>query len=352
MNLRIPCKNWTHRHATDWLLLLLIIAASITGCSKAQSPSTSTQGPPSQNPTPPPAIAAASAPVPQGPAQFSVLAQSGQCPDWLKSLLTSKLGVPVQVQTVESPEQAVQALSASDSHFDLALVADRAVPALIHAKALRELPAFPTDGFDHRFLGHDFIDRDNRYSLPYGWNIYALAFHTTAKIHPQHWLDLNSSALLAQTVFVDQPVAKPLDANARYWANRRKIAIPSGNALSGTIPKVDPSAANCWAAPYGVLRTRFQGKTDWQMLIPEDGSIVILYNAILPISAQRPDLADRAISTLFDPAVAAHLDSDNAQAVTQPAALPLTPADQSKDPLLYPNLGVMDRCAFSHNTRP
>jgi spermidine/putrescine-binding protein len=228
-------------------------------------------------------------------------------------------------------------------------VADRIIPALIKGNALRPLPEPHDFGFDFHYVGHGFVDKDNKYSLPYGLSLMTVGFRTTVKSQVQHWADLDNPSIAKTTFFFDPVPIKLLDEKGRTWATVKKNILPEQDPLAGPLPAVNLASANYAVGPYGAMKLALGTEAaGWKFVLPEDGSIIYLYHVVLPTSGQRPDLADTLFPLLFDPTVTSHLDSDNILATTQPAALALSPPDQAHDVVLYPPLPVLSHCVFSH----
>lgn len=263
-----------------------------------------------------------------------VLALPGHFPDWLKTSLEEKLKTKIDVQTYATPEEAETDLTAPNAHFDLALIADRIVPGLIQAKALRPLPVTLGAKPDHLYLGHDHIDRDNHFAWPYAWSLVELAYNSTAVHNPPDSIDL-----------------KGLEKKGQSWVALKPL---SGWNPEAFVPDTESNGGVHFDGmpfyrvnSYGVLHRVQAGQSYWKYVLPKEGSIILLYHLVLPASGTNPAVADTAVALFMDPANTARLASENWLAVTQKEALPLVPAELAHDPLLYPPLSIMNRCSFA-----
>jgi spermidine/putrescine-binding protein len=272
-----------------------------------------------------------------------ILAPAGHFSDWLRTDLEQKLKAKIEIQTYATPEEAQAALTAPNAHFDLALVVDRIIPALLQANTLRPLPVTQGVRPDHVYMGH-YFDRENRFVLPYAWNLLEIAYNSTVvKDPPPHWIDLSSPSLAKHTFFADAATVKRLNEKARQWAELKRL--PGAEGTFQSLPT--KAEATVQVDGYGALRQAFSSQVNWKYVLPEEGSIILLYHLALPVSGTNPAVADSAVALFMDPANTARLTSENGLAVTQKEALPLVPPTQAHDPLLYPSISVMSKCAFA-----
>ena len=308
------------------------------------------------NRTPQVPVITASTPQPTRPptpfvtgGSLRVLAPPGHFPDWLKTGLEEKLKARIEIRTYATPEEAKADLTAADAHYDLALIPDRIVPQLVQVHALRPLPETLGAKPEHLYLGH-YFDRDNRFAWPYAWNLMELAYNSTEmKAPPQHWTALASPEMARKTFFTDSFSVKALEQKGRHWAEVKHLpGTGEPDALQATPPAQATEAdAAIRVDGYGPLRKALAGQPDWKFVLPEEGSIILLYHLGLPASGTNPAVADSAVALFMDPANTARLASENKLAVTQKEALPLVPPELAHDPLLYPPLALMNRCSFA-----
>jgi len=263
-----------------------------------------------------------------------VLALPGHFPDWLKASLEEKLRTKIEVQTYATPEEAETDLAAPNAHFDLALIADRIVPGLIQAKALRPLPVTLGVKPDHLYLGHDHIDRDNRFAWPYAWSLVELAYNSTVVHNPPNSIDL-----------------KGLEKKGQSWVALKPLSVWNPEAF---VPDTESNGGVHFDGTpyyhvdgYGVLRRALSGQSCWKYILPKEGSIILLYHLTLPENGTNPAMADAAVALFMDPANTARLASENGMAVTQKEAFALVSPELAHDPLLYPPFAVMSRSSFA-----
>lgn len=287
------------------------------------------------------------APPPVPGSILRVLAPAGHFPDWLQQNLGQKLQTKIEVTVYAHPDEARTLLAAAGSHFDLALIPDRIVPALIAANSLRPLPAAQGVRPDHLYLGH-YFDRDNKFVLPYAWGLLEIAYDSDKLKDPPHdWIDLSAPAVAKRTFFADPAMIQALDQKGIHWASSQHRTVSDDALQKETQNPVTETEATVRVDTYGALKQALAGQAAWKFILPPEGSIIVLDHLALPAGGTNPRVADNAVALFMDPANTSRLAAEIGAAVTQKEALPLVAPEQAKDPLLYPPMSVLNRCSFA-----
>jgi len=342
------------RIVPSFCLLSLLL---LSGCTPPPTPPSTGTFPPEEKTQPvvePTPVAAS--------AGARILAPVGHVPDWLKEDLAKKLGKDVEIDTYTSDTEALDKLHAKEPVYDVALVSDRVVAPLIKEQKLAPLPATqPELKADPVFL-HHYFDFANHYSFPYAFSLAGVACRPgDVKPVPLKWVDVFSEANLKKAVLPDDA---ELVAKLSGKANTKAApSAPTGDAPPENAAKVKPAAtttATNSPAPVeiklqvppieidsmAVLKKKFSGDKAWRFILPEEGSAIYLYHAVVPATEPADGPAAMLLAELFNPDNLAKMDAENDLGVTLKAALKQVPVTAAQDVQIYPPSKTMDKCYF------
>lgn len=269
-------------------------------------------------------------------AALRLLAPEGQLSDSFKQDLAAKVGSEVIIDTYASNDEAVKKLSAEGPAYSLALVSYRIVPHLISEQKLAALPTLAASLAPAPKFLHHFYDRDNKYSLPYAYSLAGMAVRAEIKTPPVTWgqlfLEANftQSRLPQDSAFISSLAAK---------ANLRNSTLSSSATTEGESRPIQvDSVAN--------LKKKFATQPGWRFVLPGEGSVIFLWNVVIPANSPFPDKSAAWLAAFLAPENTTRIAEDNYLGVTQPAALKLLPAVSTGDLAIYPRAEILDRCIF------
>jgi hypothetical protein len=190
-----------------------------------------------------------------------------------------------------------------------------------------------------KFLHHLF-DPESRYAWPYGWTWLGGAFspvtpalpatNTTAASAPiLSWRDLDRLSALT--------VVEPREPALQEAAKRlvpAAVPVAKAGAPSGTLTLDNLS----------YLKTTLPQAT---FLPPPIIPMATLYHWVLLKDSSRMEAAGEFLKLTCSPENTAKLAASNFLSVTQKAALPFLPPEQSGDASLYPKESVLDHVEFA-----
>jgi len=367
------------------LVALLLLAA----CSRAQHPAESPQPSlpsvlpataPATTPAPAPEVAATNSPapapaIPAAPAGKPVeiasaphpvetttpqappvtappasaptlrfLVPAGHGAAWLVDELGTTVGANVTVRTYATDAEFEAAFHSPDAPFDIVGITDRTAAALVAQHQLRDLPdnlAPPLAQPAPEFL-HHYFDPLNRQTWPYGFTLYGfVAPAAGAAGPPRAWRGLAGEASLA--------FAGDAALRAALWEIALNKPPGAGDPLPPAWQKAaldTPAAGAAGARVDTIAHFRSLPDAGGEVILPAEGSAIVLYSWAIPADAPQPQLAEAALRALASPARAARIAAENHLAAVQPEARRVLPPAATADPLVYPPEHLLNQCRF------
>lgn len=269
-------------------------------------------------------------------------------------------GIKVYLNYYSSNEELLVKLKATRGvGYDLVIPSDYAVGLLVQEELLKPLERkrlYFWPRINRRLLGHPY-DPDNRYSIPFAWEIFGFGvdktffkqyslvpswkmlfdpqprYHITMINDPMEAVQFAAFYLFGETQTLDaeqvQKVRKLL-IRQKQWVEAYAEFRGDYFLATKNCPVVVASSSYIW---------RTMRHFDFvDFVVPREGTFITIENLSIPIASQKEDLVYRFINYLFRPAtIAAHYQTYGFYPAT---------TDQ---PLAYDNF---DRLHFIHELVP
>ena len=336
-------------HPCLTLLLRFIFALSTLGSlaavapfavtARAQEITPESAPAPQSSPAPAPAAPTPAPAAGKGPA-LRVLAPADHMPAWLQKQITTRTGANVALDPYKTDEEALQKAMKAAPAYDLVAVSDRVASELIRAQKLSPVTwPLNKDLVYNRYRGH-YFDQENHFTLAYAVSLSGYAYKIADFPKPPNgWDDVLGSADMAGIYWRPDPswrLALLRHAGKSAETNDARLTAPpaaTARLVVDTIPEL--------------CRRFARDSRNWKIVLPNNGSIITLYQVAIPVGAEHPREALGAVQEIFTPRTMAALSMETLTAVTMPSAYKQLPAQFASHPLLYPSERALDNSVFA-----
>ena len=297
--------------------------------------------------------------APEPPTELLLYDWEDDIPQHVLDQFTQETGLPVKFVTYESTEEAAAQLRTGAS-YDLAVIENRFIPALIEEKVLRELdqsllPNFKNISPNFRGL---IYDPENTYTVPYSWGTSGMVMRSDLQTAIRRWADLWNLGDAGRVVFYRGQPRETISLTLKslgFSANSEKPAELQAvvERLLELRPIVEFSedydpvtvaralADGVAVAAMGYAFDVSEGKAlgvDLDYVLPEEGGLLWGDNFVVPAASAHPVEAQQLIDFLLRPEISAAIMNEKTFAMANEAALPfVTPELASNETVFPPN---------------
>ncbi len=281
-------------------------------------------------------------------------------------------GVKVNLHTFEDEEEGVAAIQSDPSAYDLVVVSDSEIPALVEMNALapvehRNIPNLAN--LYPRFSSPPW-DPDLQYSVPYLWGTTGLAVNR--EFLPEEvssWGVLFDPRFRGHVAMLNN-VWEVMGAALRYQGHSmnthdRDAINSAADLLSQQVPllvgymqPIDLRdaliAGDVWVAQEysGEAFQAADSNENVEYIIPDEGAPVWLDSFVLPVDSPSKYTAEVFLNYVLRPEVNAQIVNDLWYATANEAAEPYIDEEILADPAIYPSPDVMSRLEFWEENLP
>ncbi|MCI0381882.1 MAG: extracellular solute-binding protein [Chlamydiae bacterium] len=234
-----------------------------------------------------------------------------------------KTGIKIHLNFYSSNEELLVKLRATETlGYDLIIPSDYAVPLLIKENLLKELAktklTFIND-LNPLLMGH-FFDPENRYSIPFEWEIFGLGvdqdFFHNVDFQPS-WQLLFEPTFPYKIAMLNDPVEAVSFAALYLYQNTEKLSQEElagvRNLLIGQKKSVEAYAdfrADYFLATKNCPVALASSSYIWRskrifpfikFVIPKEGTFITIENLCIPILSKKEELVYQFINYLYTP---------------------------------------------------
>jgi spermidine/putrescine transport system substrate-binding protein len=279
-------------------------------------------------------------------------------PQHVLDQFTQETGLPVKFVVYESSEEAAAALRAGAS-YDVAVVENRFIPALIEEKVLAKLdrsllPNFKNVSPNFRGLMYD---PDNAFSVPYSWGTTGLVVRPDLLTAPiRKWSDLWSVSERERVAFYRGQARETISLTLKslgFSANsedpaelqavlERLLALRPSVEFSEdydpvTIARVLAEGIAVAAMGYGFdVKEGHALGVELAYVLPDEGGLLWGDNFVVPATSAHPAEAQQLIDFLLRPEISATIMNEKGFATVNEAALPFVAPEVAHDATVFP----------------
>jgi len=334
---------WPGEPITRLACIILLLASFLPACTSLASPP---------------------APAPPPVKELILYNWEEYMPQPVLDAFQAEYGVRVTVLTYGSQEEAVENISTEKAVYDIAVVENEYIPALVAGGLLaeidyRHLPNFKNISQNFRDLA---FDPGNKYSVPYNWGTTGLLVRSDLVEKPiRRWSDLWDSSYPGKVAAREIPselisiavksLGYPLNtdsaadlrlASERLLELKSKILFVPVAAEEGVAALLDGEAAILVGWPGDAIFAQSQNDAITYIL-PEEGSM--LWGDSFVISAKSPqqDTAERFVDFLLRPEISAEIINTYSYPSANEMALPFIDPEIAANPIVYPPNEVIQK---------
>ncbi len=283
----------------------------------------------------------------------------------------ARTGTRVEVSLFESTEEMLAKLqhASGTRQYDLVVVANQSVPAMARLELIQPLDPALLPGREHlseRFRRPPY-DPEERWSVPYLWGTVGLLYDRAK--HPDldaSWATLFDPARQVGPFILIDEARDQLGAALKYLGHSASTTDPAQLKAAGELLLTAKRSERCLGFEGGVGgKNRVAGgladlAVVWNgdayraieedregrlaFVVPREGSIVWCDVLVITREAPNPKAAHAFIEFLLEPEVAARLSTFTRYATPNAAALPLLPAADRENQVIYPPEEVLRSC--------
>lgn len=233
-----------------------------------------------------------------------------------------KSGIKVHLNYYSSNEELIVKLKATKGRgYDLVIPSDYAVKVLAQLNLLQEIDKKKLSFYSdlNPFLLNHAFDPDNRYSIPFGWEIFGLGIDRDYFIkHPQpmSWSSVFDQNLIDYKItMINDPMEATLFA-AFYLFNNAPSLSPSDISQVSDLLKIQRKWVMAYAdfrgdyflatknCPLVVSSSSYISRSKEKFpfidfVIPEEGTFITIENIAIPASSKKQDLVYELINFLY-----------------------------------------------------
>jgi len=240
-------------------------------------------------------------------------------------------GITVVVNYYSSNEELLVKLKATQGEgYDLIIPSDYAVQLLSKENLLKEIDKSKLDFWQHlnpSLLGH-FFDPQNRFSIPFEWEIYGLGinknYFATRTLDPS-WKLIFAPPYPYKIAMINDPIEAILFASFFLYGDVKKLSSPQVEEVTSLLIRQKQwveayanfrgdyflATNNC---PVVIASSSYLWRTKRQfpfagVVIPKEGTYITIENISIPKASRKEDFVYSFINFLFTPeSVAAHYE--------------------------------------------
>ncbi|MBS3905077.1 MAG: extracellular solute-binding protein [Simkania sp.] len=231
-------------------------------------------------------------------------------------------GIKVHLNYYSSNEELIVKLKATHGEgYDLIIPSDYAVQILIRENLLKPLDKTQLhfwNTLNPLLLGH-FYDPDNRYSIPFEWEIYGLGidkdYFQNRPLTPSWRLIFDPNLIDYRIGMVNDPIEAVLFASFYLYGDQNNLSLPQQYAIGQLLIQ-----QHQWVAVYASFRADYLLATKncpvviasssyiWRtmrnypyvhFLIPEEGTFITIENLGIPLASTKEDLVYQFLNYLY-----------------------------------------------------
>ena len=237
-----------------------------------------------------------------------------------------KMGIKVYLSYFESYEELLVKIRSGSGDYDLIMSADYAVDLLLKEGAIKPIDKSKLSFWSqlHPALLDLYYDRGNRYSIPFGWEIYGIGVDThyyKNKLPEATWKLLFDEKLAPPHVGMLDDARENVSLAALYLFGKGKMSLNKADLkeiaqlliaqkkrvamytdlrtgyllVSGTAPVVMGISSDI----YSVMRKHDHIK----FMLPKEGSFLVLDTLLLPATTKKDDLVYQFLNFLYQPEI-------------------------------------------------
>ncbi|MCA9914996.1 MAG: spermidine/putrescine ABC transporter substrate-binding protein [Anaerolineae bacterium] len=274
--------------------------------------------------------------------------------------------VTVNYDTFDTNESLIARLRQGNPGYDVAFPNEYAVTIMIRDELIQPINLENIPNFSNiaeKWQGMDF-DPENQYSVPYLWGTMGIGINTERVQEPiTSWTqffehdgpvsliaDIRSTFPIALTMLgLDPNSTDPAEIEAAY----EYLLENSGNVVAfndGTVSILELGEVDMAVVYSGdAYELALDCECDtYVYVVPEEGSIADISNAVIPVGAQNPALAEVFIDYLLDPAVNAAIINERPYATPNQAAIDSGLIDEAllNNPAVMPDEEALQNLFF------
>lgn len=244
----------------------------------------------------------------------------------IKEQFRSRTGITIRETKVESNEDMFEKLSRKNCPYDLCIPSDYVVEALIDDGLLAELDKSRIPNLKN--IAEEYLDREfdpgNRYSVPYTWGVLGLLYNkeTVDEDDVYSW-DVLSSPKYSGSIYMYDSLRDTMAVALGRLGYSMNTTDPieikeAGDSLAELLPAVKgwgtDDNKDAMIEGEGAIAMLFNGDAVWcneedpdhelGFFVPE-GSNIFIDNLVVPIGAKHKKNAEKFISFLLEPEIAA-----------------------------------------------
>jgi spermidine/putrescine transport system substrate-binding protein len=271
--------------------------------------------------------------------------------------VASRVGEEITVVTISSNEHLEAQLSV-DEPFDLIFPSDYLVERLRRRDLLLELGPVPLDRLEPWALTAEH-DPGCHHSVPFAYGTTGIlrgpraaglsswrALFTPSPGVAVGMLDevreVIGAALMATGHSPNDCDEAALgDARALLLAQRPNVSAYDSDDFCEPVRSGRVVAHQAWSGPAAQAA---RGDGGLSYVVPDEGAVLWVTTAAIPVDAPHPERSLRVLSELMDPALAALTTARNGYATPNRPARALLPAALRDDPALFPDSRTRARC--------
>lgn len=295
--------------------------------------------------------------TPTPPTELFLYDWADDVPQHVLDQFTQETGLAVKLVAYESSEDAFAALSAGAS-YDVAVIENRYIPALIEEKALAKLdrsllPNFKNISPNFRGL---IYDPENTYTVPYSWGTSGIVVRADMQTPIRRWADLWGLGDAGRVILYRGQARETIGLTLKslgFSANSEEPAELQAALvrLLELRPAVEFSedydpitaaralAENVAGVAMGYAFDVTEGETlgvDLDYVLPEEGGLLWGDNFVVPAASAHPAEAQQLINFLLRPEVSAAIINEKVFAMANEAALPFVAPEIAQDEAVFP----------------
>jgi spermidine/putrescine transport system substrate-binding protein len=296
--------------------------------------------------------------APTAPVELLLYDWADDIPQHVLDRFTQETGLPVKFVTYESTEEAAATLRTGVS-YDVAVIENRFIPALIEEKVLAELdqsllPNFKNISPNFRGL---IYDPENAYTVPYSWGTSGIVVRSDLQTPPiQKWADLwhlgdsrrvafyrgqprETIGLTLKSLGFSANSEKPaeLQAALEMLLELRPVVEFSEEYDPVTVARAlaDGVAVAAMGYAFDVSEGAALG-VDLDYVLPEEGGLLWGDNFVVPAASAHPAEAQQLIDFLLRPEISATIMNEKVFAMANEAALPFVTPELANNEAVFP----------------
>lgn len=295
--------------------------------------------------------------TPAAPVELLLYDWEDDVPQHVLDQFTEETGLPVKFVAYESSEEASAALLAGEG-YDVAVIENRYIPALIEEKALAKLDRSQLPNFKNispAFRGLIY-DPENAYSVPYSWGTSGIVVRSDLQTSIRRWADLWELDDSERVVFYRGQARETIGLTLKslgFSANSEEPAELQAalERLLELRPVVefsedyDPvTVARALADGVGVAAMGYafditEGTAldvELDYVLPEEGGLLWGDNFVVPAASAHSAEAQQLIDFLLRPEVGAAIVNEKVFATANEAALPFVTPELASNAAVFP----------------